>query len=461
MAHDVFISYSTRDKAMADAACHALETQKIRCWYAPRDISSGALWAEALVDAIAASRVFVLIFSDGSNSSPQVLREVVEAAERGIPIIPVRVEEVLPTKAMAYYLRTIQWLDALTPEMDRHLERLVRRVQALLQVEPPPPPPPPPPRKRKLSAPAIGLIVAAVALLAVGLGWVLSRSGGEGRATQAVAQTTKGGPTAVAEVTTPSPTSNSATAEPSATASPVPPGTSQSTGATIWAATPAPESTGQPGGLPTPLSLAGTPLPEPAAALSPANAAQAVQLARWGEEVPEIERSTAGFLAMALDPAGELLAMAPGGEPAQLWSARDGAWQLSLDEEARRVAFSPDGRRLAVTGFNTLSIWSTWGDRLASPMMYFKQLRALAWDCTGELLALGGYDKVVFLYRVSDLNLLHTLDGHEGRIAAVAFSPDGQVLASAPDPDMYTEPTDHVRLWSMADGEPAAHPRRP
>ncbi|NQT71340.1 MAG: toll/interleukin-1 receptor domain-containing protein [Chloroflexi bacterium] len=37
MAHDVFISYSTNDKTVADAVCATLESQKIRCWIAPRD----------------------------------------------------------------------------------------------------------------------------------------------------------------------------------------------------------------------------------------------------------------------------------------------------------------------------------------------------------------------------------------------------------------------------------------
>jgi hypothetical protein len=38
MAFDVFISYSTKDKATADAACAALESAGIRCWIAPRDV---------------------------------------------------------------------------------------------------------------------------------------------------------------------------------------------------------------------------------------------------------------------------------------------------------------------------------------------------------------------------------------------------------------------------------------
>jgi hypothetical protein len=36
MAHDVFISYSTKDKPIADAVCGTLERNGVRCWIAPR-----------------------------------------------------------------------------------------------------------------------------------------------------------------------------------------------------------------------------------------------------------------------------------------------------------------------------------------------------------------------------------------------------------------------------------------
>ena len=52
MAHDVFISYSKNDKATADAVCHALEADGIRCWVAPRDVSPGLSWKQSIVDAI-------------------------------------------------------------------------------------------------------------------------------------------------------------------------------------------------------------------------------------------------------------------------------------------------------------------------------------------------------------------------------------------------------------------------
>jgi len=41
MAHDAFISHSSKDKTIADATCAYLEASKIRCWVAPRDIRPG------------------------------------------------------------------------------------------------------------------------------------------------------------------------------------------------------------------------------------------------------------------------------------------------------------------------------------------------------------------------------------------------------------------------------------
>jgi hypothetical protein len=62
--YDAFISYSTHDKTVADAACAALEVGCVRCWIAPRDITLGAECCEAIVQGIPACRVVVLIFGE-------------------------------------------------------------------------------------------------------------------------------------------------------------------------------------------------------------------------------------------------------------------------------------------------------------------------------------------------------------------------------------------------------------
>src|SRR5262245_49078182 len=104
MAHDVFVSYSTHDKKTAAAVCGTLEAKGIRCAIAPRDIIPGMDWSEAVIDAIHSSRVIILVFSSHANDSQQVRREVERAANRGLLIMLLRIENVTPTKSLAYFI---------------------------------------------------------------------------------------------------------------------------------------------------------------------------------------------------------------------------------------------------------------------------------------------------------------------------------------------------------------------
>jgi TPR repeat protein len=132
MAHDVFISHSSRDKTTADAVCHALEADGIRCWIAPRDIRPGLSWKQSVVEAIREAPVMVLIFSGEANSSAQVQREVDIAFESGNPILPFRIEDVEMNEDLYYCVADRHWLDALTDPKDEHIGKLVSSVQALL-----------------------------------------------------------------------------------------------------------------------------------------------------------------------------------------------------------------------------------------------------------------------------------------------------------------------------------------
>lgn len=133
MAHDVFISYSTKDKPVADAACATLEISGIRCWIAPRDVLPGMDWSGSIIQAIEQSRVMVLIFSSSANDSAQIKREVNEAIERELPVIPFRIENVKPSGSLGYYLDVTHWLDALSPPLEQHLQKLAEDVNLLLK----------------------------------------------------------------------------------------------------------------------------------------------------------------------------------------------------------------------------------------------------------------------------------------------------------------------------------------
>lgn len=132
MGHDVFISHSSKDKAVADAVCAALESHAIRCWIAPRDIVPGMDWSEAIVRGIAECPVLALVFSQNANDSIQVRREVQRACERGRTVIALRIDAVMPNEALEYYLSSLHWINASSPPAPEHLDLLVQTVQRVL-----------------------------------------------------------------------------------------------------------------------------------------------------------------------------------------------------------------------------------------------------------------------------------------------------------------------------------------
>lgn len=154
--HDLFISYSARDRDRAEAVCAALERDGLRCWIAPRDGIAGVSYAKCLVDAIAASRLVLLLFSRAANRSEAVLNELELAASRGIPVLPLRIENTEPAGAAEFYLRRRHWFDAYD-DFEARLATLPAAVRRALA-------PPPargraaPSSRRALPAPATPLV---------------------------------------------------------------------------------------------------------------------------------------------------------------------------------------------------------------------------------------------------------------------------------------------------------------
>jgi mannitol/fructose-specific phosphotransferase system IIA component len=135
VAHDVFISHSTKDKAVGDAVCATLEAAKIRCWIGPRDVQPGLEFPGQITRAIRECKVMVLIFSTHSNASSDVLREVRLAAAEHHHVLQFKIENAAPNDDLKYFLSAPHWLDALTPPLERHLERLVPAIKALIALQ--------------------------------------------------------------------------------------------------------------------------------------------------------------------------------------------------------------------------------------------------------------------------------------------------------------------------------------
>ena len=132
MDQDVFISYAEKDKSAADTTCAVLESERVSCWIAPRDVQPGAKWEQAIMNAIGASRLMGLVLSEHTNRSDHVEREVGTAFNEGITVIPFRIGDTKPKGVLDYYLRPVQWIDAFTSPLAEHCKSLAIKVKELI-----------------------------------------------------------------------------------------------------------------------------------------------------------------------------------------------------------------------------------------------------------------------------------------------------------------------------------------
>jgi TolB-like protein/Tfp pilus assembly protein PilF len=130
---DVFLSYASQDAAVANTVVAVLESQGIRCWIAPRDVTPGEFYAGAIVHAIDAAKATVLILSGNAATSPHVVREVERAASKRHPVISLRLDQAPLPADLEYFLNMSQWLDASGGDINRAMPKLVAAVRVAIE----------------------------------------------------------------------------------------------------------------------------------------------------------------------------------------------------------------------------------------------------------------------------------------------------------------------------------------
>jgi hypothetical protein len=130
--HQVFVSYSTKDQAIADAVREHLQNNGVSCWMAPHNLLGGSDWATGIVEAIDQSQALLLILSQASNVSDDVKREVGRASTKRIPIVPFFIENVELSKHMEYFLATTHWLGADARHIELRMAHLLDTVKTLV-----------------------------------------------------------------------------------------------------------------------------------------------------------------------------------------------------------------------------------------------------------------------------------------------------------------------------------------
>lgn len=136
MNHDVFISYSSKNSTTAQAICHELEDNHIKCWMAPRDIPVGAKYASVIAQAIKSCKAVVLVFSEQSAISPWVESEINIAFSNRKPIVPYKIDAAVLEQYDEFYmmLNNRHWIESY-PDFKTRFVELVEVVARLVDVE--------------------------------------------------------------------------------------------------------------------------------------------------------------------------------------------------------------------------------------------------------------------------------------------------------------------------------------
>jgi len=157
---------------------------------------------------------------------------------------------------------------------------------------------------------------------------------------------------------------------------------------------------------------------------------------------------------IAYSPDGKLLAVG-GYKEVRLMDAASGKALATLSGHAdlvRSVAFSHDGKWLAAAGglparSGEIKIWDVESHQLLRTIEGHKDcIYSVAASPDGKIVASGSYDKLIKLWDVETGKELRTLKDHIDAVFAVAFSPDGKRLASGSQDRT-------VKVWDVASGQ--------
>ncbi len=124
MAFDVFLSYAHKDRAIANYAAAALADQGLAVWY-DTQIEGGADWRHTIIKNLETSRCLVVLFSEATNRSRQVRKEIAVANRLNIPVIPVRLDGSDPRGALLHTLSERDWI-TLAPDPIAHMDEFAK-----------------------------------------------------------------------------------------------------------------------------------------------------------------------------------------------------------------------------------------------------------------------------------------------------------------------------------------------
>lgn len=134
-APPVFISYSTKDQAVADLLVSTLQQLDIGTWIATQNIREGS-YAKQILQGIRNAKVFVVLLSKHSIASEQVKNEIDRAFARigaGLKIVPFIIDDAELDDECAYYLCRQEFYFGQKPPIAERLRELAEKISDMLE----------------------------------------------------------------------------------------------------------------------------------------------------------------------------------------------------------------------------------------------------------------------------------------------------------------------------------------
>ena len=129
MVKQVFISFSGRDRRVAEQVLNFLEDNNVSCWISYRDIPKGADYPSEILRGIRGAEFLVLIASSSVNQSEHIKTEISYAFDERKVIIPYKIEDFAFADSVSYFLSRRQWIDAFGMEQERGLNALLAAIR--------------------------------------------------------------------------------------------------------------------------------------------------------------------------------------------------------------------------------------------------------------------------------------------------------------------------------------------
>ena len=131
MSAEVFVSYSRSDRERVVELVERMRSAGIGVWVDEGGIHGASLWGQEIVDAIDASKVMVLMISDSSITSDNVVKELSIASEEKKPILPVYLQRSQLPKSMRYQLAGIQHIEFFEGQEDEAFQSMLVSLSRL------------------------------------------------------------------------------------------------------------------------------------------------------------------------------------------------------------------------------------------------------------------------------------------------------------------------------------------